>query len=326
MNAAEPRLRDVLEARLRIRGHVRRTPLESSSPLTGAAGVPIHLKLECWQPTRSFKVRGAFNAIASLDPAMRARGIVTASAGNHGLAVALAARTLGIRAHIHLPASAPATKRERIRSLDALLHDGGADYDEAERRAAAHAERDGLTFVHAYSDPAVVAGQGTVGLEVLEELPGVREVVVPVGGGGLIGGIGIVIRAMSPGTRVIGVQSTETRAMYEALRAGRVIDVPVPPTLADGLAGATDERSLQLARHVVDDMVLVDETAIARAIRVLHQECGVVAEGSAAVVAAVVLEGTIRLEGPAALIITGSNIDADRLASVLAGGAGGAKG
>lgn len=319
MTSAEPGLRDVLEARQRIRGHVRRTPLEVSAPLSEAAGVPIHLKLECWQPTRSFKVRGAFNAIASLDAGVRARGLVTASAGNHGLATALAARTLGARAHIHLPGSAPATKRDRIRALGALLHDGGMDYDEAERNAAAHAERDGLTFVHAYSDPAVVAGQGTVGLEVVEEMPDVREVIVPVGGGGLIGGIGVVLRAMSPGTRVIGVQSTETRAMYEALRAGHLVEVPVPPTLADGLAGATDERSLDLARRVVDDMVLVDEAAIARAIRVLHQECGVVAEGSAAVAAAAILEGAVTLRGPAVLIITGSNIDAGRLAAALAG-------
>jgi threonine dehydratase len=318
-NDDTPSLRDILAARRRIADIAYRTPLEISEPLSELAGAAVHLKLECWQRTRSFKVRGAYNAIAALPPTERARGLVTASAGNHGQAVALAARELGARALIYVPESAPQTKRQRILSLGATLCAGGADYDEAERRAWAHAQRDGSRFVHAFSDPDVVAGQGTIGLEIAEALPAVREVVVPVGGGGLIGGIALALRGMLDGVRVIGVQSTQTRAMHAAFEAGRVVPVPVPPTLADGLAGGIDERAFRLARRVVDEIVLVEEAEIADALRVLHQRCGVTAEGSAAVGVAALLSGRVTLQGPAVLVITGANIDADRLAAVLSG-------
>ena len=316
-----PTLRDIFAARRRTAGFVYQTPLDPSEHLSALAGVAIHLKLECWQRTRSFKIRGAYNAIAALSDAERARGLVTASAGNHGQAVALAARELGGRALIYLPDSAPAAKRQRILDFGATLCDGGPDYDEAERRAYQHAQREEVTFVHAFSDTDVVAGQGTIGLEIAEALPSVREVVVPVGGGGLIGGIGIALHGLLGNVRVIGVQSTETRAMYEAFQAGRVVDVPVPPTLADGLAGGIDDTAFQLARQVVDEMVLVEEADIAEAIRVLQQRCGVTAEGSGAVGVAALLSARLTLQGPTVLVISGGNIDGHKLASVLHGAA-----
>jgi threonine dehydratase len=318
---AVPALDQVFAARQRIRGIARRTPLEASPRLGRAAGAAVFLKLECWQRTGSFKARGAANAVALLPPDARARGLVTASAGNHGQAVALAAQEFGARATIYVPASAPETKRARIRRYGAELRDEAVDYDAAEEQARHHAAAEGAVFVHAFSDPGVVAGQATVALEILEDLPEVRDIVLPVGGGGLAAGVGRVIRSAAPGARVIGVQSTETRAMYEALRAGNLVDVPIPPTLADGLAGCTDEASLRRVAEVLDDLVLVTEDEIETAIRELFAGDGVVAEGAAAVGAAAVLSGRVRLRAPAVVIVTGGNLDGRRLAPILAGGA-----
>lgn len=308
-----------MAARRRIARFVRRTPLERSATLSAAAGVDVWLKLECWQPTRSFKVRGAFNAVTALDEKARERGLVTASAGNHGQAVALAALATGARALVFLPADAPATKKARIRRLGASLEESSADYDTAESAARAYAAENGATFLHAYSDPLVVAGQGTAALEIVEDLPGVRTLLVPVGGGGLVGGTGIVAKAMAPDARVIGVQSVRTPVMHDSLAAGRVVDRPILPTLADGLAGAIDEPAFRLARDVVDGMLLVEESDIAGAMRWLQQEEGILAEGSGAVAVAALLAGAT-FDGPVAAIVTGGNVDGAKLAPILAAG------
>ena len=312
-----PTLSEIYQARRRIMGVARHTPLERSPVLAEVAGQDVHLKLEAWQRTRSFKLRGAYNAIASLDPGARARGLVTASAGNHGLAVALAAREVGARATIYVPRDAPETKRQGILAYGATLNTDSANYDDAEVAAHEFAATAGATFVHAFADRAVVAGQGTVGLEILEDLPDVRNVIVPVGGGGLVAGIGIAIKATNPVVRIIGVQSTQTAAMYDAFRAGRPVDSPVVPTLADGLAGQVDEASYARAHAVVDEMVLVSEAAIAGAIRTLFGH-GVIAEGAAAVAAAAIVEGAVELDGTTVVVITGGNIDAARFAGILA--------
>src|SRR5690606_30496113 len=179
--------------------------------------------------------------VLSLAPEERARGVVTASAGNHGLGVALAAGEEGVRATAFVPATAPATKRERIAryGADLRLVDGG--YDAAHHAAGEHAARTGALYLHAFSDPRVVAGQGTVGLEVLTDLPRAGTLLVPVGGGGLVGGVGVVARALAPHVRVVGVQSTATAAMHDSLRAGRLVSPPLAPTLCEGLQGDTDE-------------------------------------------------------------------------------------
>lgn len=312
----------VRAAAVRIATAARRTPLERSAVLSEIAGCDVLLKLECWQPTRSFKIRGAANAVASLSPQKLARGVVTASAGNHGQAVASAARAANARATIFVPRSAPRVKQERIRRLGAELRVEGESYDDAESRALAFAASGDRPFVHAFSDDAVIAGQGTVALELLEQCPGMREVIVPVGGGGLISGIGSVLKAVRPDVRVIGVQSTETRAMHAALAAGRVVEVPVPPTLADGLAGRTDDATFQRVRGVIDDLLLVTEDEIADAIRALFEEDGITAEGSAAVGPALLRAGRVSVSGPAVVIVTGGNIDGDRLGACLAPGRG----
>jgi threonine dehydratase len=307
---------DVLAAARRLEGIVRRTPLERCDGLSGEA--EVFLKLEGMQRTGSFKLRGAYNRVATLAPHARARGLVTASAGNHGQGVALAARLLGARAVVFVPAGAPETKRRRIARFGAELVRVEGGYDEAHAAAEAHAAETGAAFVHAYSDPMTVAGQATVALEIFSELPGVRTLVVPVGGGGLVNGTGIVARALAPGARVVGVQTHETAAMHASLAAGSLCCPPQGATLCEGLSGETDARSLELARRVVDEVVLVSEDAVRRAMRWLFVEEGVVAEGSAAVAAAALLEGALRdVAGPAAVILSGSNVDAARMADVL---------
>jgi threonine dehydratase len=309
-------LQHVYEAARRISGKVRATPLVRSEALSSSCGTDVLLKLECWQRTGSFKVRGAFNAVAQLSQAQRSRGLVTASAGNHGQAVALAARVYGARATVFVPSSAPSVKRRRIEQYGAELRMEAADYDEAEVLAREYAGEHGAHFVHAFSAADVVAGQGTIGLELLADAA-MAEVLVPVGGGGLIGGVGLVLRTVLPHIRITGVQSTRTTAMHDAFVAGRLVEVPVPPTLADGLAGCTDEPAYQLVRAVVDDIVLVEEDEIAQAIRMLYQEDGVVAEGAGAVAVAALLSGRVRVSGTTVVLITGGNIDGSRLSQIL---------
>lgn len=316
--APTPTAQDVLTAARRVREVVRVTPLEPSAALSEAAETEVWVKLENLQRTGSFKLRGACNAVLALSAAERAHGLVTASAGNHGLGVAYAARLSGTQAAVFVPADAARAKRERIARLGAVLREVPGSYEEAHAEALRYAEQNGARYVHAFSDPAVVAGQGTVGLEILQALPEVRTLLVPVGGGGLIGGIGIIARALSPTTRVVGVQSEATAAMYASLRAGRVESPPMPATLCDGLSGEIDERSLALAQQVVDEVVLVTERAVRQSIGTLYAEEGMVVEGSAAVVAAALWERVLpRLAGPVAAVVTGANIDAPVLAEIL---------
>lgn len=312
---------DVLEAAARIRGRVRETPLERSRALSAATGQEVLLKLESMQRTGSFKVRGAMSAISWLSPETRGLGVVTASAGNHGLGVALAAAEHGVEATVLVPRDAPAVKRERISDLGARLVEIDGGYDAADAAARLEAESRGAPYIHAFSDPAVVAGQGTVGLEIAGARPDVRTILVPVGGGGLIGGIGTVARVMLPGARVVGVQGVHTSAMHDSLLAGETRPGRTGPTLCDGLAGETDEPALALARVVVDEMVLVEEAMVRDAIRRLYLSDGVVAEGSAAVAAAAILNHLVELgPGPVVVVITGANIDAPALAGILSDG------
>jgi threonine dehydratase len=318
MAASElPTVADVLAAACRLEGVVRRTPLERSEALTEAAGTEVLVKLESLQRTGSFKLRGAYNAVALLAE-RGVRELVTASAGNHGLGLAWAARARGARATVFVPATAALTKRRRIARLGAALREFPGEYDDAHHAAEAYAAEHGLPFVNAFSDPEVVAGQGTVALELFSEFPAARTLLLPAGGGGLVGGAGIVARALGPGVRVVGVQTEATSALHDSLRAGELRPGPVAPTLCEGLAGDIDARSLALAREVVDEVVLVDEAAVRRAIRWLYAEEGWVAEGSAAVVAAALLEGAVPgVEGPVAAVLSGSNIDARLLAGIL---------
>ncbi|HKH90302.1 MAG TPA: pyridoxal-phosphate dependent enzyme [Gemmatimonadaceae bacterium] len=303
-----PTAPDVLAAARRLRGVIQRTPCSYSAPLSARSGTESHIKWESQQSTGSFKLRGAFNALLTMPIEERRRGVVVASAGNHGLGIAHAARTLGMRARVYVPASAPHVKRDGIAAMGAEVDATQPDYDAAHDSALACAARDGLTFVSPCSGQPLLAGQGTVGLEVLEDLPGVRTIVVPVGGGGLAGGIAVLMRAVAPHVRIVGVQSELTNAMAASLSSGRRTTVPVVPTLADGLAGQVDDTGVVIGRFALDEILQVSEREIAESMAWLSRMHGARVEGSGAVaVAALLTRGN--WDGPVAAIVSGGNVD-----------------
>jgi threonine dehydratase len=310
---------DVYAAADRIRGVARRTALRHSAALSALAGTDVFLKLECEQVTGSFKLRGAYNALSSLAPDARARGVVAASAGNHGLGVAFSARELSIPATLYIPSTAPNVKRDGIAALGATIDATSPDYEAALVIAMQHAEREGIPFVSATQNLDVVAGQGTAALEILEELRSLRTVLVPVGGAGLLAGIGSFLRAVAPDVRIVGVQGTRSAAMARSLEAGHVVPVPHERTLADGLAGDIDEFAFDVGKHALDVLSIVTEDEIAKAIAWLYTEEGLVVEGSGAVgVAALLQKKVYKPAGPVAVVLSGGNIDPARHAEIVA--------
>ena len=309
---------DVRRAAECLRGIVRRTELRRARHLSTRTGTDVWLKLENEQITGSFKIRGAYNAVVSLAPEDRSRGVVTASAGNHGRGVALAAQRFGIPATIFVPRTAPRVKINGMRECNATVDADSGHYDEAHARAIAFAAEHEVTYLDPCVGVPLVAGQGTVALEILDQLPGVRSVIVPVGGAGLLGGMGAFLREVKRDVRIVGAQSEHTSAMARSLEAGRVVDTPMLPTLADGLAGAIDAHGLDVGLRALDAMVTVTEPEIERAIVVLAREERVVAEGSGAVgVAALLTEDLDTGDGPVVIVISGGNIDPEVLKRVL---------
>ncbi|MHB8839408.1 MAG: threonine ammonia-lyase [Gemmatimonadaceae bacterium] len=314
-----PSATEVRDAANRLRGVTVRTPLRRSEALSALVGGDVYLKLESEQVTGSFKLRGAFNSLSLLTPAERARGVVTSSAGNHGLGVAEAAQRLGISATIYVPHNAPAVKKEGIARRGAHVLDEARDYDDAMVRARAVAAETGATFVHPCLGVPLLAGQGTVAVEVLEELPELKTVLVCVGGGGLLGGMGAFLLSAAPHVRLIGVQSERTNAMALALEAGRVVEIENLPTLADGLAGQIDDDALAIGQATLESIMTVTEDEIASAIAWLWLAEGIRAEGSGAVCVAALRTGRLQhLESPIVAVISGSNIDETRLQGILA--------
>lgn len=297
---------------------MERTPLVRSPALSARTGVDTWLKCENLQRTGSFKLRGATNALAALNDAQRARGVVASSAGNHGLGLAYAAQTLGVRARVFVPSTAPMVKRQGIAALGAEVDDSYSDYDAAHHAAEEFARAHSMTFINPCAGEALLAGQGTVALEILEEIPMVRTFVVPVGGGGLVGGMAALVRAIAPEARIVGVQSEATNAMAASLAAGRVVPVEVISTLADGLAGQVDEVGLAIGRVAIDTMITVRESEIAEAMRWLAHEHDLRAEGSGAVTTAALLHGLVPdLAGPAAAVVSGGNVDDARWRAIV---------
>ncbi|HTM21808.1 MAG TPA: pyridoxal-phosphate dependent enzyme [Kofleriaceae bacterium] len=311
----------VREAQRAIAGRIRETPVEESPALSELAGAPVFLKLECLQLTGSFKLRGAVRAIAALPTAARAAGVVAASAGNHGAGLAAAAAAAGVRVHVVVPASAPAIKRARIAALGATIEVGGDDYGAAEARARALAAQTGATFVSAFDDDQIIAGNGAeLGAELARQCPELARVLCPVGGGGLVGGLAAELAPR--GVTVIGVQPQVNCAMHESLRLGRALtDYRGGATLCEGLEGAVAERTYELCRRHVAEVALVAEADVRRAVAFLFRDAGVVAEPSAAVVAAALLTGaaTPAPTGITVAVITGGNIDDALLDAILAG-------
>ena len=313
------RATDVLAAGERLRNHVRRTPLGRCPELSEIAGGDVYLKLENEQLTGSFKLRGAMNVLASLSPSERARGVVAASAGNHGLGVAYAAKQLGVHATVFLPRSAPTVKRQGIRDLGATIDATQPHYDAALAAAMAFAQSQGATFINPCIGDTLLAGQGTVALEIVSELPALASLVVPVGGGGLLGGCASLLRRVAPQARIIGAQSTNTAAMARSLEAKRVVEIEYLDTLADGLAGQIDEDALDIGLHALDDIVTPTEDEIGRAVVWLADRGQGRVEGSGAVGVAALLHNHIaQLRTPAAVIVSGGNIDPARFDALRA--------
>jgi threonine dehydratase len=300
--------------------HAWRTPLVPSAALSKQAGCHVHLKMECWQHTGSFKVRGALSKLSSLSPDEWAKGVVTASAGNHGLGVAYASQVLGLPAvTIFVPEGAPQAKVERLQAFNCKIQHAGADYDEAHAIAEVHTKAQGATYVSAYDDPLVVAAQGTVGLEVMEALPRVDVLLVPVGGGGLIAGTAIAAKAINPDVRILGVQPEASPSAYLSLRDGRAHETyPAGPTICDGLAGGFGRVPFELAGDLIDRVLVVPETDVRRSVAWLVRHEQLVAEGSGAIAIAPLLNGQLDAEGQRVVaVLTGRNIDASLLLEIL---------
>jgi len=294
-------LRDIGEARERVSSVARVTPVYGSETLSRLAGREVWLKGENLQRTGSFKVRGAVNRIATLDSEQRAAGVVAASAGNHGQAVAWAAREAGVRARIYVPLDAPMAKVEACQNYGAQLELAGETFEAALTAAQSYAEKSGATFVHPFEDPLVIAGQGTIGLELAEQLPDAGTVLIPVGGGGLAAGIATALRAVKPGLRIIGVQAGKSGY-----------------TIADGIfVKHPGKLTTSILDTVLDDMVDVADEEISEAIVLLLERSKLVVEGAGAVGVAALLTGKAGGDGPAAVVLSGGNIDPTLLISVM---------
>jgi threonine dehydratase len=303
-----PTPREVREAAERIADSVRRTSLRPSPALSAIVGGAVHLKLETEQHGGSFKLRGALNAMLMLTDDERAGGVVAASAGNHGIGIALAAEQLGVRATVFVPFNAPVVKRAAIAAIGAKVDATQPGYDAAERAARAFARETLATFISPCTGRTLLAGQGTVGLEILTDLPDVGTIVVCVGGGGLCGGIGGYVRGTAPGVRILGAQSVRTNAMALALDQGHAVSIPDLPTLADGLAGAVDEEGYEQGKASLDAIATVEEEEIAAAMEWLLREEGVTAEGAGAVGVAALMSGRLKPANfPVAVTVTGRN-------------------
>jgi threonine dehydratase len=315
---------DVLRARQRIAPYVRRTPLVHSAWLSERSGADVWLKLESLQLTNSFKARGAFNAaIARLERAVPPARLVTASAGNHGRALAAAADAFKLPLVVFTPANAPAAKLDAIRRHGATLRAEAADYDEAEKQAKSFAVGEAAEFISPYNDEDVIAGAATVAIEMFEDAPQLDTLIVPIGGGGLISGIAVAATAVSPSCEIVGIEAAASCAFQTSLRAGRLVEIVPGPTIADGLGGNPDPETITFGfiKELVDRIETVTEADLRAAIAGLVEQEHLVAEGAGAAGVAALAGGRLNLRGRrVAVVVTGSNIDRARLASMLSGG------
>jgi threonine dehydratase len=315
-------LSDIKAARERIAGKVEPTPTVPSPSLSEIAGSPVFLKLEHRQTTGSFKLRGASNAVAQLSPDEKRRGVVAASTGNHGRALAHAARLEGVRAVICMSRLVPENKLAEIRRLGADIRIVGDSQDDAQGEVERLVEQDGLTMVPPFDNADVIAGQGTVGLEMIEAVPGARTVLVQLSGGGLAAGIAAAVKGVSPSTRVIGISMQRGAAMKASLDAGRPVQVQELPTLADSLGGGiglTNRFTFGMCQSLLDDVVLLTEAEIAAGIRHAYAIEREIVEGAGAVGIAAILAGKVQLSGETVVLLSGRNIDMDLHRSIVCG-------
>lgn len=313
-------LNDIQLARQRIFRIAYRTPLYFCPRLSTLAGADVYLKLETFQPIRVFKIRGATNKILKLSPSERKRGFVAASSGNHGLAVSYVAHLVDSKATIVVPTIAVEEKVNAIEDYGAAVIRQGLFYDERKTKAMEIQKTTGAIFIPPFDDPDIIAGQGTIGLEIVEDLPNVDTVIVPIGGGGLISGISIAVKNLKPSTRVIGVESEKASSMYQSIQTGKIIRLTNTRTIADGLA-TREPGSLTyaIARKNVDEIQLVSEEEIEKAVFTIFQECHLIVEpSSAAAVAALLKMKRRKVKEQIAVVISGGNISMKFLLEVLA--------
>jgi len=309
----------IREAYERIKADIARTPIEYSEPLSRETGARVFVKWECDQRTGSFKLRGALNKLRSLSPADRARGVVSASTGNHGLAISHAAGLEGVGLKLFLPETVAEVKRSRIEALGVDVEVRGASCDKAEALARAFAGETGRVFVSPYNDWDIVRGAGTVALELDEDLDRFDDVLVPVGGGGLIAGLAGFLKAVRPAVRVVGVEPVTTAFMAASLAAGRLVDIEEKATIADAVAGGIEPGSITfpLCRDFVDAVVCVPEERIVQAMALVHGRQGRMIEGAGALPFAALLESPRRFRGRAVVaVVSGANIAPERFRAV----------
>jgi len=315
-------LNDIRAARERIASKVEYTPITISTSLSKRLGVPVHLKLEHRQITGSFKLRGASNAIASLRADEKARGVVAASTGNHGRALAHAAKLEGMRAVICMSRLVPQNKLDEIRRLGAEVRIVGNSQDDAQQEVERLVAEEGLVMLPPFDHPAIIAGQGTLGLEMIEQVPEAGLVLVQLSGGGLASGVAAAVKGVSPGAKVIGVSMARGAAMKASLDAGRPVLVEELPTLADSLGGGIglDNRlTFAMCRHLLDEIILLGEDEIAAGIRHAYAQEREIVEGAGAVGIAALLAGKVRAKGPVVVLLSGRNIDMNAHRGIVCG-------
>jgi threonine dehydratase len=307
-----PTVLDVYQARRRIGGRILETPLRPSSWLSSITDGQVYLKIESANLTTSFKIRGAMNAALRLSEGIDSDTVVTASAGNHGRALALAIEQLGLDCVVFAPKTAPEAKKNAIRRHGAVLHADCEDYDAAEKQAREFAEREGAVYVSPYNHPDVIAGAGTIGLEIVDKLPLFDVAVVPLGGGGLASGVGLALKAVAPKVTVVGVEVEASTPFTVSLEAGRIIEITPRPSLADGLIGNLEPGSITfpLVKQVVDYVVTVNEEDLGRAMKGLATEERLIVEGAGAASVAAIMTGKASAPGQRVVaIVTGGNVD-----------------
>ena len=315
---------DVAAAQTTIAPLIRRTPVLRVPGLEEGGGPALFLKLENLQVTGSFKARGAANRLSALSPEERERGVVTCSSGNHGRAVAHVAGALGVSAVVCVPKWVDAVKLDGIRRAGGQVVLAGDTYDETEHQALAMAEEEGKTFVQPFDDPWVAAGQGTLGLELLEDIPELGTVLIPLSGGGLAGGVAYALKEQRPDIRVVAVSAANARVMYESIRAGKPVELPEKETLAEALSGGiglANRYSISLIRELVDEHVLVEEEEIREAMLFALRDLQSVVEGGGAVALAAVLggkwdAGVTGPQRPVAVVLSGGNVSLSRLSAL----------
>jgi threonine dehydratase len=317
-----PTISDIGKAAAAISGVALRTPLVASGELSRRAGHEVLLKLEILQPIGAFKIRGAANAVSRLSDEQRRRGIGCCSTGNHGRAVAYAAARAGVRATVCLSSLVPDTKVRAIEALGAEVRRVGHSQDEAQAEIDRLVQREGLTDIPPFDHPDVIAGQGTIALELLEDRPDLAAIIVPLSGGGLISGIAIAAKARKPSIRIVGVSMEHGAAMHESLAAGRPVAVTEVASLADSLGGGIglgNRWTFAVCRALVDETILVTEQEIYRGMQALFREQKVVTEGAAAVGPAALIAGKLKIDGPTAMIVSGHNVDPDQFLAIASG-------